>query len=691
MADEGAERKKVSIEPADLESFVRPVFGLYIAIAFGMVFQSVFLGLLAAAFLVYMPRPKTGEDVGGVMLINKLYFLAIMIGIVILAFNAPGTLGLGLDMGAEIFKPWEWNTNAIIFGGVWLIAFVTGLMADLESRQIVGAITIAICFVIFTMGVGSQEVGNAFFGQWWPVVHNTIDGLMEPVGEFFSTFQQTFGSAFLMLTNPIGYATQMLNGTYVDNPTGATGAYGMVIKQIDIDQIYVTKQFPITVTIKNEGAFDARDVKLELITTLRKGSANDDYTPITEFGFKEPSIDFETLVQQDMRQHMFFSDGISCEVATQYELRERYLPFRATVSYEYDVDSNLEVQFMSKDEWDRLVRENKLHTAPVVSKISTSPVRLSIGTLDQPIREGTPFYVGLKIESSIDKSSIDWANVEIKIPKSLFVIPDNYKEIKCTPHQPKPENIKEEDDKIVISWPLFCKGDSCKSSNTIYCNFEGIKIEQATQTFLVYGSADYRISQWKSAESSLQFGDQKVCEDTKSSTTGGTGEESETISWQSSDCLEDASASSTSLSRGTFVLSEIIQSNEDYSITEQKVNEYLNEYASDNLKTSARDFFYYNGQDLINDFDIDPAYVVAVAMTQTFCGSENQWFVLPEDEDFETLEKAIFTVYGASKNSATILEKNTAYEFIQLTDMSDEAKNLWAATVSGLRAKIQAS
>ena len=81
MAEDIPEKRSlVRFESTDLETFMRPLFGIYIAIAFGIIFNSVFLGLLAGAFLVYLPPPKREEDAKGVNMINKIYFGVIMIG-----------------------------------------------------------------------------------------------------------------------------------------------------------------------------------------------------------------------------------------------------------------------------------------------------------------------------------------------------------------------------------------------------------------------------------------------------------------------------------------------------------------------------------------------------------------------------------------------------------------------------------
>lgn len=499
--EEDTDRPKLRYRPGDLEIFIRPLIGIYIALAFGFIFNSVFLGLLAGAFLFYIPFPSRREDAGPMLMVNRIIFLVLMIAIIILAFNAPGTLGLGLDMGGAWFMPWEWNTSAIIFGGVWLISFVTGLLSDMESRQIIGSIMILISFVLFATGVGSQEVGAAFFGQWWPVVHNTLGGITEPISEIFSSIQSTFGDAFTMLTCPTCYATQLLNSTVTENPTGKTGTYGIEFTSFDIDQIYAETPFAITTIIKNEGAFEARNVELYLNTTLRQSSLNKEWIPLDKFGLKGDSVIpiGERFVQQDSRQTMFFFDGIDCSVINKYDLRYRYLPFRATVSYEYDVDASLEVQFMSIEEWDRKVRENTLYTSKVVSKMSSSPARLSLGTLDQPIRESdTPFNIQLKLEAADQHSSIEWANITIKIPKA-FGEPKG-----CYPHAPR--DITDTGDKYELYWPLFCHGGTCGRTNIVYCEFDPINIEKATETFLVYGGATYRISEYEEGESSLEFG-----------------------------------------------------------------------------------------------------------------------------------------------------------------------------------------
>jgi hypothetical protein len=91
---------------------------------------------------------------------------------------------------------------------------------------------------------------------------------MKPVGEMFSQFQNTFGQSWLLLTNPVGYAKMITEGTYTTNPLGPTGAYGLEIDRFDVQSIYPEEPFMISINLANKGTFEAKNVKLALFTTI---------------------------------------------------------------------------------------------------------------------------------------------------------------------------------------------------------------------------------------------------------------------------------------------------------------------------------------------------------------------------------------------------------------------------------------
>jgi hypothetical protein len=258
-----AEGGKYSVESISSKSVVRlwlkAMFGLFVAFEFFWIFNSPFLALMAAAFLFFIPSYREGD------MANMVYFLIMMLVILYLAFNMGGTSGLGLDLGGSLLEPWEWNSSAIIFMAIWVISFISAIGSSVEDRQGIGVIMILIAFVIFASGPGTQEVGSAFFGQWWPMVHEFGFETLGPIGEALDQLTGTLKSGWELLTCPVCFAQNMMNGTYsIDPYSGLAGAYGVEVGSFRTTPMYVNSPFDVIVKLENKGAYKAEGVEITL-------------------------------------------------------------------------------------------------------------------------------------------------------------------------------------------------------------------------------------------------------------------------------------------------------------------------------------------------------------------------------------------------------------------------------------------
>ncbi|MFH1127642.1 MAG: hypothetical protein V1718_06040, partial [archaeon] len=225
--------------PANMwKQYSKSLAGILLAVAMFVVFRNLLLALIVIVFMVFIPSNNREAE----HMTNMAIFVVGMILIYILAFlvSGPGG-GLDLDMDSENYiddtagflrylMPWTWtNPSAVLFVVFWFFVGLAGLFGDPESRQIIGMVFIMISFFIFATGTGSENVGAAFFGQWWPQVSNFMMDAVEPIQNSLGTLTGTFSNAFMMLTDPIGYAHKIQEGNYVDNPTGKKGSYGVEI------------------------------------------------------------------------------------------------------------------------------------------------------------------------------------------------------------------------------------------------------------------------------------------------------------------------------------------------------------------------------------------------------------------------------------------------------------------------------
>jgi hypothetical protein len=516
-----------------MSSIIQALFGIFIAIIFWTVFDSPVLGLLAFAFLFYIPSLR--QEIG--MFTNAIIFGFVMILALVLAFQGSGVSGLGLDLGegASFFNPATWNTSAIVFVGFWAIALLAGIF-EIESRQVIGVFMIAIAFFFFSVGPGTQEVGTAFFGQWWPSVYQFSERTLTPAWEGLSGFFNTISQGFSLLTNPVGYATQLMNGTHATNPQGQTGAHGVEFLSMDESPIYVETPFLITAIVQNKGVFDTKDIEFGIKVISEDAPRNDKTTPDTPLAIwfdESMSIKFDcgeiktiaaishdeqdnticiktvdgTLPVQSVHQEVFSSErGLTCDVVSDFELREKAIPFELSVTYDYGVNSSVEIEFMSPQEWDRLAGEGLLdmELRTVQSQYSTAPVVFPIGTagLKNPIKSDQTFHIGMRLEPDGKNGRIE------KIYRVVLNLPEDFKfdASKCSPTGSAISGNKG------IIW----SGAEFGSSAIIYCPME-LKDDamggSPTKTYLVTAYAEYEFTRIKRMTSKVEFGGKCCSED----------------------------------------------------------------------------------------------------------------------------------------------------------------------------------
>ena len=557
-----------------VKQWVKVIFAILLGFAFIYVLNSVFLAIMVWTFLFFIPSADKDTETafsqgvftfGMILLIVLAFFQTETLGLgleinlsntlfgseglgsgigagigvlFVLAFLAllavkgitsfaptkgasePQTLEWMLTVGiyffliatAIILKFWEWNASTIIFIGIWTMAYISGSAGDQDSRQAIGVIMIVTSFVIFSLGIGTQLVGAAFFGQWWPTMYQGIAAFTEPFGEVFSGISQAFSGALCILTNPVGCAQQIVNGTFNKDPvTGLSGPLGLELAELSLTPIYVSTPYSAVIKVQNKGAFVAENVKL----TLKLGDKSPTGT-LRDIGFPaaicsptaciEEGDDLLSISKLDLRQIFFTSDGISCASIVSNDLRKRFLPLEGTVQYDYKIDSSLEVEFISQGEFDRLVREQRL---PILKKkaaqLTNAPVRLNIDTVEQPIREGTKYNIQFNLIPAKSGGKITNATIQVEFPNKMGTA-------FCTP---KPQNAGvAKGDVTLYEWS---PAQFFNNNFYLFCSFDGFDFTAAavsgpTQTLFIRANASYRFEEKKSfPPGAIQFGGIQCC------------------------------------------------------------------------------------------------------------------------------------------------------------------------------------
>lgn len=443
-----------------------------------------------------------------------------------------------------ILEVWTWNTASIIFIGIWIMAFISGSAGDQDSRQTIGVILIIASFVIFSMGVGTQLVGGAFFGQWFPSVYQGITAVTTPFAEIFAGFGEGFQNAFLLITNPTGYAQSIINGSYQKDPqTGLSGALGVELTELRLTPLYAQQPYQAVVKLQNKGSFDAKNVKL----TLKFGDKPPPGSTFDVLGFasedtnKDNKLDHMDVVcsgegcvqwvdkdkdneleKIDLRQLFFKSSGVSCGSVVSHNLRERFLPLKARVEYNYKIDSAIELEFISAEEWDRLVKAGKVNIQiKKPAQLKNAPVRLNIDTLQQPIREGTDHFIGINLVSSKPKGKVSNGSIALEFPKEILPAGTDLSKISCYPTDKKKKiEVNAKTGSVVFTWAA----EDLRENYLIYCTIPAFDFSGGgpSQTFLIKASANYSFTEEKAfLPGKLEFGGVRCCKNSSSDCIAG--------------------------------------------------------------------------------------------------------------------------------------------------------------------------
>ncbi|MFH1978587.1 MAG: transglycosylase SLT domain-containing protein [Candidatus Aenigmatarchaeota archaeon] len=522
---------KLTYDPEVGSEYVESVlrFGvlgfLLIPWIFFSIFESMLLGLIAVAFFAIPPKPskETGEteEIRGIgQLIDKGLFFIIMIIVLVISGALGGVFGWSAIAPTA---GWELQgTLASVFLYFWIISSVAGFFSPAQARPTTGFIMLGAAVILFALGPGTNEVGTAFLGPWWPTVYTGFESTVQPITTMFTQLSASIGTGLYMISNPVGYAQGMVNGSYTTDPTtGLAGAFGVEIEEFKTTPIFVAQPYSAIVRIKNKGAFEARDVCVALSFNMSyrniygtrggvsiPGLSQNDLT-IDDLGFKDTTICIEgdggDLAKLDTRQLFFESTGISCETAEKAGLREKFLPLNTIIDYGYSINSSLEIEFMSRDEWDRRVSQGSLITfSKKQSKLSNSPAMLRIDTLEQPIREGTRYHIQFDLlpDQTQKNAKIKSAKITLKVPEKMG-----------TPYQCNflPKGVDTNDEKSyaidAVDGVRTYRWDNLKDQYLIFCLFSQREdMTSSAETFLIQADASYIFERSEVSSTKVEFG-----------------------------------------------------------------------------------------------------------------------------------------------------------------------------------------
>ena len=520
-------------------------------------FNSLSLAFIAFAFFAVPPAYKneTEGEKDLMSFFSKIWFAVLM-------FLA--LLGCGVIPGISFGPSWGLHgALAIFFIYFWVICAVAGFFSSHEARPVIGLFMLLIATVIYGMTAGTQDVGMALFGPYFPQVFKTITDVSKPINDAFTQVGGTFGTAWQLLVNPVAYANNMMNASYTSDPLSkVTGPLGVEIDDVRATPIYPYSPFSIIVKLRNRGASPAGNIEVNI-------SAYETWSPkqqtaglvkdkmvLGDLGFTEEETqtctdiygdkaatketiatctqsvnDGKPLQRLDIRQVIFSThydreagseQGLTCEVINRYALREskfrkkwgiQFIPITASVAYDYNMSSSLDVSFISAEEWSRMTEDEEAFVPQrkEAAKNTNSPALLNLDTIEQPIREDTPFHLGIALAPAKTTGTIsDVYYITVTLPSALaenlnYCMPETDDRLKSSG-----EGTMNADGSMTLVWSNEVKQRT--PTRAIFCSFNGMAMQgNASQSFLVQANASFRFKTSSVETTSVEWGGGVVC------------------------------------------------------------------------------------------------------------------------------------------------------------------------------------
>jgi len=508
-----------------------------------------------------MPNTSKGQNIAEVLarglsgqtayyeMFDKLLFM----GLMLFALIGSGSLG------AISFFNVGWQLEGTLkytFIYFWIVSAIGGFFSPARERPLTGILFLGGATIIYGIGPGSQDIGSALLGQWWPTVNQAVTSVTEPIGKMFGQLGNTFGQAFQLLTCPTCYATQLMNGSYSTNTVGETGPIGVELTGFDVSSVFIEQPFMITANVKNNGAYNAENLAIALSVGLKAPEKQTSVgtpavsTPLTsgnplswpttplkisEIGINDSTCERttsatisaatsadeticihkyksetnkDTFTRQNIWQTVFSSSSITCDISSKYELRKKSIPINVTVTYRYQSDSKVSVEFISEAEWTRLARLDQLNSKLqfIKSEYSSAPVKFPIGTpgLKNPILETQDFHIALNVQSDQQGGRIQQLeSVQLNYPTDFTLE-------SCNPEPTNAKDVSGAPQIATITWSWNTKREG---DQILFCHFLALRQSgtsklgtSPTKTYMVTAHANYTYAKSVQKLVKVEFG-----------------------------------------------------------------------------------------------------------------------------------------------------------------------------------------
>lgn len=445
-----------------IESWVRLGFGFYLAILLYTTFSGTAISgsflWLGLAFFFTIPKQRKEEEEGKSTVtisvvksyekysenqlkwLDRFIFL-FLIGAALFSFILP----IGLNLG---------DPAQVTFLIIWFVSLISGLATGPQGRPFLGILMISVALFTFSTMYGAA-IGRAVFGYWWPTVESFAETVITPLGEGVGTATSSLGDVWLMLTNPAEYYRRQMELTQVrTSRVMEGGTYKSIeIKSFDLSSMtpsilnpYVESLLGV-IDLENQGEFVADDIKLSVDATWRPTNISISEDPlsvgtlkkITCSGQGENNIAAGTCSWSnvtypgDIKEVTFIFDKDSwigdgydlgtcdpepCTSDSVYKYANENVKINSQVNYSYNVNVSIPVEVINQNLYERLLIAGEIRLEQLESIYSGGPVKATIWTQKQPVRNGEESLVKVSIYNE-GGGTLNFINYSIYVPPDL--------------------------------------------------------------------------------------------------------------------------------------------------------------------------------------------------------------------------------------------------------------------------------
>ncbi|MFB6076076.1 MAG: hypothetical protein ABEK17_02935 [Candidatus Aenigmatarchaeota archaeon] len=307
------------------------------------------------------------------------------------------------------------------FGMFGLVAVVTAYSTPSSVRGMAGMPYVLVIFFVTGL-IFPGVIGEAFFGAWWPTIHNNMQETFGPLSDSMDSSMDNFKFGFNCLLDPVGCARKWEPGS-----TTEKGVNAVSINKIEplMEEI---RSYPSTnnpqlvetmIQIENRGARTSENIKLQLM--------DPELTDIGKVGKpKELSCNGEMIPGTENCTIDKIYPGEAKQISATYEItggdkldQGDIVTLPAKISYIYSANATLDVELWDDNYYEEMHLKDEVSPHYVQSKDTGGVVGVGLSAgIKQPVRDTmprVPIFISIQNRGNgrIPKNGLERVQVDI--------------------------------------------------------------------------------------------------------------------------------------------------------------------------------------------------------------------------------------------------------------------------------------